>query len=224
MGHTHTSPARDQTERCAHNASISWKALLEKAEATAANTKRSLRFPVGSKQAKRSTSLPTPANISQTVASLGTDTMRHRMSDIDPRDAAQHGEVLKASMRMNKDGTYITFFINPEDEDKLAELVRAHAGARYQMAIVRLSDQDEPLVSAETDERNKIVISAAMLCKDAGFQMWLYQNGFTSEHTEGHTIQAVYEHCGISSRAELKDNEVARTKFLGLRDEYLMEK
>lgn len=145
------------------------------------------------------------------------------MSDIDPRDAAQHGEVLKASMRMNKDGTYVTFFLNPADEDSFSELVRAHAGARYQMVVVRLTDQDEPDVPEDVAEGKKYVTSAAMLCKEEGFQRWLYNNGYAIELSEEAAIEAVRDYCSIDSRAELQHDPDAQKKFKELRDEYFAE-
>ena len=52
-------------------------------------------------------------------------------------------ESVKVALKQNKDGYVLTLCIHPDDVP--LELLRDFVGARYQVVMVRLNDEDQPI-------------------------------------------------------------------------------
>lgn len=132
-----------------------------------------------------------------------------------PSDAALSFEAVKIAMSQTKDGIKITLVIHPNDSTN--DLFSHHVGSRYQVAMVLLDDEGQPVMPKSKTDAERAVTAAAMLCKDRDFQKWMFDVGNTVEQSEDATIAAVHLLCGMKSRAELKTNKEARDKFDELR-------
>lgn len=145
------------------------------------------------------------------------------------RDAAVAFEAIKVSCRQDKDGWKLTLAIHPEDIPDA--LIRTWVGKRYQVAMVELDDQDQPVKRpsrAKTDTLDKsdvddMVLYAVMLCKEPLFQMWMVNHNYASEVSEAGAIKGMYSALMITSRAEIKENQDVRSKFLQLSKQYRQE-
>jgi len=148
------------------------------------------------------------------------------MSEI--RDAAVHFEAVKTSMSQSKQGTILRVAIHPNDVPP--SLHTDWVGSRYMVAMVKLDDQDQPEVSDEQREVEKLIASAGMLCRNPAFSDFLHDRGYmddnsyiavTYEGIEAPTVNALREELGITSRSELKTNSQAREKFKSLSEEFV---
>lgn len=118
-----------------------------------------------------------------------------------------------------KDGYYnLTLKIDPKDAPRW--LLDAPAGT-FLACGVKALDYDNP---EPEPGPNPIVQRAAMICKNKHFQEWL-----AKEHNVEYldhrppdfwAAEFVCYYCDISSRAELRNNEVARKKFEKLIQEF----
>lgn len=145
------------------------------------------------------------------------------MTDASIRDIAMHFEAVKVSMSQDKNGIILRLNVHPNDCPK--ELHTDWVGSRYMVAMVKLQDDDRP------DDRgasaiNKLISSAAMLCRNGDFYLFLLEEGHIArlavgpEGEEAECVEAIRSVCGIQSRSEFKDNEMARQAFENLRSEF----
>lgn len=130
---------------------------------------------------------------------------------MNPRDAAIGFEAVKVSMSQTKDGIKITLVIHPQDQ--LHDLFAHPVGTRYQVALVQVGDDGNPVVPKDKTEGQRAVTSAAMLCKDDSFAAWMMKHGYSSSSMEDDLAKELCVMCGISSRAELATNAEARRQF-----------
>lgn len=136
----------------------------------------------------------------------------------DARDAAVHFECVKVSSRQTKEGFFVTLCIHPSDVP--VDVVMALAGTRYIAALVELTEHGEPRKGRETEEGERAVQSAAMLCRNLTFQRWLVKAGFAFEASEDQAREALIDYCAIQSRATLKDDRRARARFNELKQRF----
>lgn len=135
------------------------------------------------------------------------------------REAAMHFEATKVSMKQDKNGVMLTIAIHPDQVP--VDLMRAFVGSRYVIAAVRLGDDDKPVRGPDQVEGDRAVQSAAMLCRDKQFQVWLSKTGRAHSVSEEAAVQGIYKWCRISSRAELRTDHNARRAFNQLREEFI---
>lgn len=148
------------------------------------------------------------------------------MSEI--RDAAVHFEAVKTSMSQSKQGTILRVAIHPNDVPP--SLHTDWVGSRYMVAMVKLDDQDQPEISDEQREVERLIASAGMLCRNSDFTDFLHDRGYMNDNSyvaaaydglESPTVNALREELGINSRSELKTNSQAREKFKSLSEEFV---
>lgn len=135
-----------------------------------------------------------------------------------PSDAAIGFEAVKVAMSQTRDGTKIVLVIHPNDVP--IDLLAHPLGTRYQVALVAVDDEGEPVAPKSRTDGERAVTSAAMLCRDVAFQKWLYQCHSVPLMNEETAILYVKTYCGIESRAELKTNVQARAKFDELKKQF----
>lgn len=134
------------------------------------------------------------------------------------RDAALHFEAVKVAIRQNKDGVYITLSVHPQEMP--VDLMMAHAGTRYVVAMVETDDRNQPVKGKDEEEGDRLVQSAAMLCRNPSFQRWLHDKGYIFEISEAETTDFLREYLGVESRSEIKTNREARRLFGKLRERF----
>ena len=105
--------------------------------------------------------------------------------------------------------------------DEISEaLMRDFVGSRYMVVMVRLGDDDQPMVREETFPGDAAVKSAGILCRDPMFWDWLFQNERIFEKSEAAAKEFLYGYIGIETRKELKTDATARDLFNQIRKTY----
>ena len=144
----------------------------------------------------------------------------------DPREAAVHFEAVKTSMSQSKSGTILRLAIHPNEVPP--SLHADWVGSRYMVAMVKLNDQDEPEISLEQQEINRLIASAGALCRNSEFAQFLYEQdllalGFSPDERkrEAAVADALRQHLGIESRADMKNDTRAREMFKQLSEEFV---
>lgn len=136
----------------------------------------------------------------------------------DLKEISTQFEAVKLSMRHTKDGHCLTLAINPHDTPH--ELLQDYLGQRYQVVMVRIGEEGQPVASAQKEEGRRAVNTAAALCKDPQFQSWLAYTGNAEEIGEEHAVKALREMLKVKSRSELMNNAEARKTLAAIRDEF----
>ena len=100
------------------------------------------------------------------------------------------------------------------------ELIRDFVGARYQVVMVRIGDDEMPINRdlAFGDP----VKEAAMLCRDKNFQKFLIENSEIFDETEEEATEWLKEQLGITSRTELRTNEKARNVMRLIQQDFML--
>jgi hypothetical protein len=123
------------------------------------------------------------------------------------RDSAIQVEVVKVAMTQDKSGYYLRLALHPSDE--IAPLVNAHVGARFIAAFVEVDEHQQPVVKKKSPQ----VMQAGMLVQQQPFRDWMHERNYASGVDEDSCIAGLYKLLGITSRAQLADNEDARNKW-----------
>ena len=146
------------------------------------------------------------------------------MSEI--ADAAINFEAVKTSMSQSKAGTILRIAIHPNDVPP--SLHTDWVGSRYMVAMVKLDDEDKPEISDEQRERSNLVASAAMLCRNYEFAQFMYDREILGippsddeDTREDQATRALRFFLNVSSRSELKTDDIAANKFKMLQEEFL---
>jgi hypothetical protein len=150
---------------------------------------------------------------------------RRKMHDYEEqmKRATINFESVKIAIRQDKNGYILTLAVHPNDIPD--SLLRDWVGSRYQVAMVLLNDQDEPVVPKNKTDGEKAVAKAGLLCRERGFQLFMADKHDKAEwELEGHgveeTAQLLRYDLNIKSRSELMDNKEAREKLEELLIEY----
>lgn len=145
----------------------------------------------------------------------------------DPKEAAVHFEAVQIAANKTKDGFILKLAIHPSEVPE--SIMRDYVGSRYIVAMVKVNDDQSPVMPPEKKKQDKVITSAVMLCKNEKF--WEYLNEVNSEQpTEPYRLdwadievkdeetakKWVCLYCEVESRSDLADNNNARDKFLGL--------
>lgn len=124
----------------------------------------------------------------------------------------------KIAMKQDRTGFVLTLSIHPDD--LCEDIMRDFVGARYQVVMVRLTDDNKPMVREQEYPSKDLVRLAGVLCRDPQFHSFLVETGQTFEETENTAIEWLRMELNISSRAELKTNQTAATQFRFIHQEF----
>ena len=140
----------------------------------------------------------------------------------DVKELALNFEAVKVSMSQDKNGTNLRLCIHPDDVPQ--ELHQHWVGSRYMVAMVKLTDEDEPELSEDQIRKQRLFKSAIMVCKEKSFWSYLDENSHfgleTSINSEEGCAKQLRDRLGISSRSELKTNNDALNKFENMLMDY----
>ena len=114
-------------------------------------------------------------------------------------------EGTKVALKQTKDGHVLTLAIHPDEIPE--EILRDFVGARYMVVMVRIGENEEPMVRQPV---NKHISVAGMLCRDPQFWEFLFEQGLLLETSEKDATEWLKSYLNIESRSELKDNEEAQ--------------
>lgn len=141
----------------------------------------------------------------------------------DVRDLAIAFEARKVSVNQNKDGIILRLSIHPDECPQ--EIWKDWVGTRYQVAMVKIGDDEQPTAHDDVIKVNKAIASAGMLCREPSFQEWLSSNGYGQkiaiEDSEQWAIATLRDILGIQSRSDMRTDRAALEMFLSLRQDYM---
>lgn len=128
-------------------------------------------------------------------------------------------ESVKVALKQNKDGYVLTLCIHPDDVP--LELLRDFVGARYQVVMVRLNDEDMPINREAEFDGSKSVRLAGILCKEKEFWEYLHNDEQIFLANETEATEWLRNYLGVQSRSELKTNVEARNRLNKVNEEYM---
>lgn len=126
-------------------------------------------------------------------------------------------EAVKIAMKQDKTGHILTLNIHPDELP--VPLFRDFVGARYQVVMVRLGEDNKPM-NREQQLSHDYVRMAGMLCRDKSFHLFLVDGGHTFEDTEEAATEWIKEWLGVKSRADIPTSNSATQKLLSLYEEF----
>ena len=126
-------------------------------------------------------------------------------------------EGVKIALKQDKTGYVLTLNIHPDDLDE--RILRDFVGARYQVVMVRIGDDDRPM-NREHEYARDPVRTAGILCRDTNFAAWLVETGNILETSEKEVVEWLKQELGVKSRAELKNNPQAVKRLWTIEEEY----
>lgn len=115
-------------------------------------------------------------------------------------------EARKVALKQDRTGFVLTMSVHPDEFP--SELLRDFVGARYACVMVRINDDETPVVY-----KNRVQ-QAGMLCKNPNFQKFMNTKG------EDATAKALCDRLGVDSRTELNGNSLAQSLFDDLMAEF----
>lgn len=121
-------------------------------------------------------------------------------------------EALKVALKQDATGYVLTVKIHPDEIPE--ELLRDFVGARYGVAMVRINDDESPMMV-----KNRVQ-KAGMLCRHNWFHKFLAENYNIDHPNEAKATRFIHDVCGIKSRTELNGNTEAQGCFDQLVQEY----
>jgi len=124
----------------------------------------------------------------------------------------------KIAMKQDRTGYVLTLSVHPDEIPEM--LVRDFVGARYQVVMVRMSDDNKPMVREQEYPSKDLVRLAGVLCRDPLFHAFLVETGQAFEAGEAAAIDWLRHEVGITSRAELKTNQTAASQFRFIHQEF----
>ena len=121
-------------------------------------------------------------------------------------------EALKVALKQDATGYVLTIKIHPDEIPE--ELLRDFVGARYGVAMVRINDDESPVMV-----KNRVQ-KAGMLCRHNWFHRFLTERYEIGRANEATATRFIHDICGIKSRTELNGNAAAQEAFDRLVEEY----
>lgn len=117
-------------------------------------------------------------------------------------------EAIKVALKQDKTGYVLTLSMHPDDIPE--DLLRDYVGARYQVVMVRLNENDQPMDKQQEFVGDKSIRIAGMLGRDPKFWKYLYAEELIFDEDEEEAAEYVRNYLGIKSRSELKTNREAQ--------------
>ena len=127
-------------------------------------------------------------------------------------------EAVKVALKQDKTGYVLTLSMHPDDIPE--DLLRDFVGSRYQVVMVRLSSDEQPLDRDREFEGDKSVRLAGLLCREKEFLEFLYGQNQIFDTTEEQAADWLRQYCNVKSRSELKTNAEARKLLDKVHREY----
>jgi hypothetical protein len=126
-------------------------------------------------------------------------------------------EAVKIAMKQDKTGIILTLNIHPDELP--VDLMRDFVGARYQVVMVRLNDENRPM-SRDQEYSRDPVRTAGILCRDKQFAQYLFDKEQIFEKKEDDVIEWLRMELDIESRTELKDEPQKAKKLWSINEEF----
>jgi transposase len=128
-------------------------------------------------------------------------------------------EGVKVALKQDKTGYVLTLSMHPDDIPE--ELLRDFVGSRYQVVMVRLNQNEEPMDRQEEYQGDRAVRIAGILCKDPKFWKYLYSEEQIFDEDMEDATEWVRNYLNVPSRSDLKTNREAQILLDRLHREYM---
>lgn len=126
-------------------------------------------------------------------------------------------EAVKMALKQDKNGYALTLSVHP---DVVPEgLLRDFVGSRYQVVMVRVNEDEQPM-NRETELNRDYVRLAAILCRDKKFHAFLVDANQIFDADEEAATQWLKEELGVQSRTEIPQKPQAVNRLLSIRQEF----
>lgn len=127
-------------------------------------------------------------------------------------------EAIKTALKQSKDGYMLSLAVHPDEIPD--DLMRDFVGSRYVVVMVRLGDDEMPMVREEEFPGDAAVKMAGILCRDPQFWEWLNKKEWLIDQSEKACTEWLVSYLSIESRKELKTDKDARDLFNRLRKSF----
>ena len=125
--------------------------------------------------------------------------------------ATSQFEAIKVSLKQDKSGYILTLNVHPDELPE--DVMRDFVGARYQVVIVRLNDDESPMIRKTPG----VIAAAGILCRTPRYWEFLMDQNEMVEPGERNAVEAMHRILGVNSRHELTEK---RDEFAAHREEY----
>lgn len=126
-------------------------------------------------------------------------------------------EAVKMALKQDKNGYALTLSMHPDMVPE--DLLRDFVGSRYQVVMVRIAEDEQPMSRDAALSRDYVRL-AAMLCRDTDFQEFLAESNQIFSPDETQAINWLKTELGIKSRTELTNNTTAQHRLLSIHQEF----
>jgi len=126
-------------------------------------------------------------------------------------------EAVKVALKQDRNGFMLTLSIHPDEIPE--KLVKDFVGARYQVVMVRLNGDEQPMNRAEEYGIDPVKL-AAMLCKDKYFHQFLVESGEIFDLGEEHAAEWLREKLFVQSRSEIRESPQKARLLLQINETY----
>jgi hypothetical protein len=116
-------------------------------------------------------------------------------------------EAVKVAIKQDKTGYILTLSIHPDDIPE--EVMRDFVGARYQVVMVRINGDEQPMNREREIPLNPVQM-AGRLCRDPVFMRFVHEVHDADERSEAAAANWLREQLGVKSRVELAKNPSAQ--------------
>lgn len=126
-------------------------------------------------------------------------------------------EAVKVALKQDKTGYILTMCVHPDEVPD--EILRDFVGARYQVVMVRLNQNEQPMDRDRDIPLNPVQL-AGVLCRDADFLEYLFTTDRVEVPSEQAAVDWLRHTLKVASRAELKSNPEAVKRLLQINEEF----
>jgi hypothetical protein len=124
-------------------------------------------------------------------------------------------EGVKVAIKQDRTGYVLTLCVHPDNIPE--DLLRDFVGARYQIVMVRIDEHEKPY---KRPQKKTLSNTAAIICKDINFQMYLVESGIAWETSEKAADSFIKEACCIDSKSKLDTDADAADVFNNIVGEF----
>jgi hypothetical protein len=126
-------------------------------------------------------------------------------------------EAVKMALKQDKNGYALTLSVHPDMVPE--ELLRDFVGSRYQVVMVRVSEDERPM-NREQDLSRDYVRMAAILCRDSRFQNFLVESGQLFDADEQLAVDWLKNELNVKSRKDIQDQPQAQSRLMSIKQEF----
>lgn len=130
-------------------------------------------------------------------------------------------EAVKLALKQDKNGFVLSLSIHPDELPE--EVIRDFVGARYQVVMVRINEDEQPM-NREHELSRDYVRMAGILCRDKKFHEFLVEANQIFDADEEAATEWLKQELGVKSRTEIPQHQTAVSRLLSIQQEFSLWK